>query len=174
MQKTEKETVWSPTQVQFLYRHRNGRYYVRTFAGGKEKWTSLKTKLLTVARNRMKDHVDAAERQRTTGNTSEAVGRLTFGEAITTYREQLQEAAIRPNTKAYREAGLKLVLRSWENVEALNVRRITSKMVEEWLRRFKATAQPYVPRGAKTPCGKINRREHDHDQMRSRCRAPSP
>jgi len=102
MQKTiEKETVWSPTQVQFLYRHRNGRYYVRTFAGGKEKWTSLKTKLLTVARNRMKDHVDAAERQRTTGNTSEAVGRLTFGEAIMTYREQLQEVAIRPNTKAF-------------------------------------------------------------------------
>ena len=151
MQKTEQETVWSPTQVQFLYRHRNGRYYVRTFAGGKEKWTSLKTKLLTVARNRMKDHVDAAERQRTTGNTSDAIGRLTFGEAITTYREQLQEAAIRPNTKAYREAGLKLVLRSSENVEALNVRRITSKMVEEWLRRSKATAQPYVPRGAKTP-----------------------
>ena len=114
-------------------RPRNGRYYVRTFAGGKEKWTSLKTKLLTVARNRMKDHVDAAERQRTTGNTSEAVGRLTFGEAIATYREQLQEAAIRPNTKAFREAGLKLVLRSWENVETLNVRRITSKMVEEWL-----------------------------------------
>jgi integrase len=44
-----------------------------------------------------------------------------------------------------------LVLRSWENVETLNIRRITSKMVEEWLRRFKATAQPYVPRGAKTP-----------------------
>ena len=113
---------------------------MRTFAGGKEKWTSLKTKLLTVARNRMKDHVDAAERQRTTGNSSEAVGRLSFGEAITTYREQLQEAAIRPNTKAFREAGLKLVLRSWENVEGLNVRRITSKMVEDWLRRFKATA----------------------------------
>jgi hypothetical protein len=95
--------------------------------------------------------LDAAERQRTTGNSSEAVGRLTFGEAVTTYREQLQEAAIRPNTKAFREAGLKLVLRSWKNVEALNVRRITSKMVEEWLRRFKSTAQPYVPRGAKTP-----------------------
>jgi DNA-directed RNA polymerase specialized sigma24 family protein len=101
----KKEPVWSPTQVQFLYRHRNGRYYVRTFAGGKEKWTSLRTKLLTLARNRMKDYVDAAERQRTTGNTSEAIGRLTFSEAITTYREQLQEAAIRPNTKAYREAG---------------------------------------------------------------------
>jgi hypothetical protein len=118
---------------------------VRTFAGGKEKWTSLKTKLLTVARNRMKDHVDPAERQRTTGNSSEAVGRLSFGEAITTYREQLQEAAIRPNTKAFREAGLKLVLRSWENVEGLNVRRITSKMVEEWLRRFKFGLEPNSP-----------------------------
>jgi integrase len=152
MQTTEeKDTVWNPTQVQFLYRHRNGRYYVRTFAGGKEKWTSLRTKLLTVARNRMKEHVDAAERQRTTGNTAEAVGKMTFDEAVATYREQLKVTAIRPNTKAYREAGLKLVLRTWKDVEALNVRRITSKMVEDWLRQFKANAQPYVPRGAKTP-----------------------
>ncbi len=72
----EKETAWSPTQVQFLYKHKNGRYYVRTYAGGKGNWTSLKTKLLSVARNRMKEHVDAAERQRTTGNSVEAVGKL--------------------------------------------------------------------------------------------------
>lgn len=98
----------------------------------------------------MKEHVDAAERQRNTGHATEVVGKLTFGDAISTYREQLAEANIRPNTKAYREAGLKLVLRSWDGVEALNVRRITSKMVEDWLRRFKATAKPYVPRGAKT------------------------
>ena len=146
----EKETAWSPTQIQFLYRHKNGRYYVRTYAGGKGNWTSLKTKLLSVAKNRMKEHVDAAERQRTTGNSVEAVGKLTFGEAMQTYRDQLAAADIRPNTKAYREAGLKLVLRSWEGVEAINVRRITSKTVEEWLRRFKATAKPYVPHNAKT------------------------
>jgi len=146
----EKTTVWSPTQVQFLYKHRNGRYYVRTFAGGKEKWSSLKTKLLSVAKNRMKEHVDAAERQRTTGNASEAVGRLTFGEALATYREQLKTADIRPNTKAYREAGVKLVLRSWAGVEELNVRRMTSKMAEDWLRRFKAEAKPYVPHNAKS------------------------
>lgn len=146
----EKKTTWSPTQVQFLYRHKNGRYYVRTYARGKGNWTSLKTKLLSVAKNRMKEHVDAAERQRTTGNSVEAVGKLTFGEAIKTYREQLASADIRPNTKAYREAGLKLVLRSWEEVESLNVRRISSKTVEEWLRRFRANATPYVPPNAKT------------------------
>lgn len=42
----EKGSLWQLTKVQFLYRHRNGRYYVRTFAGGKEKWSSLKTVLL--------------------------------------------------------------------------------------------------------------------------------
>jgi hypothetical protein len=63
-----KQTAWSPTQVQFLYRHQNGRYYVRTDAGGKGNWTSLKTKLLSVAKNRMKEYVDAAQRQQTTGN----------------------------------------------------------------------------------------------------------
>ncbi len=146
----EKQTVWTPTSVQFLYKHLNGRYYVRTFAGGKEKWTSLKTKLLAVARNRMKEHVEAAERQRTTGNVSKAVGRLTFGEAMSRYREQLAGSEVRPNTKAYREAGVKLVLRTWPDVERINVRRITSKTVEDWLRRFKAEAVPYVPRGAKS------------------------
>jgi integrase len=146
----ENKTTWSPTKIQFLYRHKNGRYYVRTYARGKGNWTSLKTKLLSVARNRMKEHVDAAERQRTAGNSVDAVGKLTFGEAIKTYREQLATADIRPNTKAYREAGLKLVLRSWEGVESLNVRRITSKTVEEWLRRFKNNATPYVPPNAKS------------------------
>jgi integrase len=146
----ENKTTWSSTKIQFLYRHKNGRYYVRTYARGKGNWTSLKTKLLSVAKNRMKEHVEAAERQRTTGNSVDAVGKLTFGEAIKTYRDQLAGADIRPNTKAYREAGLKLVLRSWEGVESLNVRRITSKTVEEWLRRFKNNATPYVPPNAKS------------------------
>ena len=39
---------------------------------------------------------------------------------------------------------------SWEGVEALNVRRITSKTVGEWLRHFKATAVPFVPLNAKS------------------------
>ncbi|HEX2747131.1 MAG TPA: hypothetical protein VHM91_03960, partial [Verrucomicrobiales bacterium] len=42
----EQRSVWSPTEVQFFYRHANGRYYVRTYAGGNEKWASLKTTVL--------------------------------------------------------------------------------------------------------------------------------
>ena len=78
----EKQTVWTPTQVQFLYKHLNGRYYVRTFAGGKEKWASLRTTLLSVAKNRMKEQIDAAERQSSTGESVECVGRLSFAQSL--------------------------------------------------------------------------------------------
>ena len=55
---------------------------------------------------------------------------------------------MRPNTRAYRDAGIKLVFKSWDGIADLNVRRITSRTVEDWLRRFKANAKPHVPRGA--------------------------
>ena len=77
----------------------------------------------------MREHLDAAERHRSAGNSANAVGRLTFNEAMAAYKNNLATADIHPNTKAYCEAGLKLVLRSWEGIEALNVRRITSKMI---------------------------------------------
>ena len=147
----KRASALSPTKVQFLYRHRNGRYYVRIFADGKEKWCSLRTTLLSVARNRMKEHLDAAERRKTMGGAREGSGRLNFGGAVEIYRKGLQNRELRPNTKAYREAGLKLVLRSWNGIEALDVRRITSRTVEGWLRCFKANAVPYVPAGAKSP-----------------------
>jgi hypothetical protein len=59
--KSEQRSIWAPTKVQFLYKHLNERYYVRTYAGGKEKWTYLKTILLSVAGNRMREHLDAAD-----------------------------------------------------------------------------------------------------------------
>ena len=65
----------------------------------------------------MKEHVEAVERHRTTGNSVEAVGNLTFGEAIQSYRQQLAASDVRPNTKAYRKAGLKLLLRSCNGVQ---------------------------------------------------------
>ncbi len=146
-----KDPDWTPTQVQFLYRHKNGRYYVRTFARGKEKWTSLRTTLMSVARNRMKPHVEAAQRERTTGPAVSAGKKMTFGQALAEYRRRLKSSVVRPNTKAYREAGLKLVLRSWPGIEDLGVRRITPDSVCAWFRRFRESAVPYVPKGAKSP-----------------------
>ena len=61
--------MWTPTKVQFLYRHQSQRYYVRTFAAGKEKWISLKTVLLSTAKNRMREHLNSAGRQKSAGES---------------------------------------------------------------------------------------------------------
>ena len=71
---TDKPAAWTPIEVQCLYGHRNSRHYARTFAAGKEKWTNLKTNLLSVAKNRMKEHLDAAERQKIAGESVPAMG----------------------------------------------------------------------------------------------------
>ena len=133
-----------------LYKHKTGSYYVRTYAGGKQKWVTLQTTLLSVAKNRMKEHVEGAIRQRSGGSQIESSGRFRFSQGIALYRRELELAPIQPNTKAYREAGLKLVLKSWEGIESLAVRKITSKMVEEWIGKFKANAKPYKPTGVKS------------------------
>jgi integrase len=142
--------IWEPTNVQFLYRHRNGRYYVRTYALGKEKWTSLRTNLLSTARNRMKEHLEAAERLRAeNSDTTTSVGPMTFADALTQCRRELKVSPVRPATKAFREAGFKKLLATWTGVEALNVRRITPKDVIDWLRKLVAEARPHVPNNAR-------------------------
>lgn len=65
-----------PTKIQFLIRHQNWRYYVRTFTAGKEKWTSLETTLFSVARCRMEEHRDVAVRLKGIGESVPALGKL--------------------------------------------------------------------------------------------------
>jgi hypothetical protein len=77
----------------------------------------------------MKEHVDAAELQRTTGSSAEAVGRLSFGEALTRYRKQLASSHIPQTPQAYREAGLGLVFSSSDDVEGLN---FASQLCRAW------------------------------------------
>ena len=63
----DKPTAWTPIKIQLLCRHLNQRYYVRTFAGGKKKWDSLQITWLSVPKNRVKEPLDAAERQKRDG-----------------------------------------------------------------------------------------------------------
>jgi len=150
-----------------------GRYYVRTFASGKEKWTSLRTTVQPIAKNRMRDHLDAAERQRLTGTAaSEATGSLTFRRALKEYQERLKTADIRPNTKAFREAGIKLVARNWPQVEEINVRRIASRSVENWLTQLKASARPHTPPRAKSPARDAERYSSGSRRMKRRDTSP--
>jgi integrase len=85
----------------------------------------------------------------------ETVGRplkLTFGEVLEQYRLNTQrDGELADGTKAFREAGVKLVRKTWPGIEALNVRSITVPMVREWALNLRSNTTPYVPRNAKSP-----------------------
>lgn len=146
---TKEPPVWTPTKHQSLYRHRNGRYYARTFAGGKEEWRSLRTTLLSVAKHNIKPYLEANETRKSRQLAQATTVRMTFGQALEQYREKLNGESARPGTLAFKEAGIKLVLKTWPGIEAINIRKIGEKEVADWLRRFYAEAKPHVPTNAK-------------------------
>ena len=61
--------TWERTRLQYLVRHKSGRYYARVFSGGKEVWKSLRTTHFSVAQAKLaeflKDH-----RKRVSSNRS--------------------------------------------------------------------------------------------------------
>jgi integrase len=146
------EPLWTKMNGTNLYRHKNGRYYARVFVSGKEIWKSLKTTTKSTAEERLEEHVRNARKQRASGFKT-ADGKLSFGDVVAMYRANfLLDAELAENTKNFREAGVKLVLKTWPGVGAVNVRKITIPMVREWALNMRAKAQPYVPIGAKRAC----------------------
>ena len=47
--------TWSKTSVQSLVKHRSGGYYARLFVVGKERWKSMRTKVLEVAKAKLRE-----------------------------------------------------------------------------------------------------------------------
>lgn len=146
------EPLWTKMNGTNLYRHRNGRYYARVFVSGKEIWKSLKTTTKSTAEERLEEHVRNARKQRATGFKT-ADGKLSFSDVVAIYRQNFQrDAELADNTKNFREAGVKLVLKTWPGIGTVNVRKITVPMVRDWALNMRAKAQPYVPIRAKRAC----------------------
>jgi len=151
MKKTT-QSAWTKTNVPNLYRHHNGRYYARLFAGGKEIWKSLKTTLKSVAGERLAEQVASARQQRSSGIRLSS-GTLTFADVVALYRQNFQrDAELADGTKNFREAGIKRLLKSWPGVGELSVRKITTPMVREWALKLRTESKPYVPTGARREC----------------------
>jgi len=143
--------VWTKTNVPNLYRHANKRYYARIFLGGKEMWKSLKTKLKSVAEEKLKEHVGNARQQRS-NDSNLTKGNLTFESALELYRQNFQrDAEIAERTKHFREEGIQRLLKTWPGLDKLNIRKITPAMVREWALHMRSEGLPYIPKGAKKP-----------------------
>jgi site-specific recombinase XerD len=133
---TSKSKTWNKTRVQGLLRHRGGGYYARLYVAGKEKWLSLETTLLEVAKSKLKEEQEALAEATKTGWEPKA-GLVKVEAAITAYREALKlRIGIKESTRQFYEWSLDSILRSWPELPELDVRHVGESHCKEWAKRF--------------------------------------
>jgi integrase len=141
----EKESQWQKTPVANLVRNAaSGIYYARVRVRGKLIWKTLKTDRMSVAKLRLSDFLKE-ENHRAEANKATIQGKMTFGDAVVIYRQQLQHSQhLKPSAKLYREKCISALLKSWPELEAMDVRKISATECREWASRFAGAYSPSV------------------------------
>lgn len=153
---SERKTVktWTKTNIGNLVKHRSGGYYARLFAGGKERWKSLRTKVLEVAKFRLR------EEQRELGKLENVAkpaksGRMTMAieqlngeiKAHLPMRPKGRKTAITESSAHYRAETVEMLRRSCaetngSELDPIEVRKVTGGEIRRWAdaRRAKMSA----------------------------------
>jgi integrase len=146
MSKCKTVQEWQRTSVQNLVRRKSGIYYARSFSNGNERWKSLKTTVLEVAKHRLRDTLKAAATEAEAPKPARS-GRMTMGEAIAAFRGEIAtgtplrgKARRRHNqesSKHYREQTLAALVKSWRaiighDLEPMEVRKVAIGDVKRW------------------------------------------
>ncbi len=140
MKQRKTGQTWEKTRLQGLVRHRNGGYYARTFANGREKWKTLRTSLFSVAKLRLADHVGEAREHRALTDSAES-GDLSFGDAVKLYLAKLNSDPSRKTaTKHYHGQIITAILREWPGLDERQLKRITRRECAEWAARHAKNA----------------------------------
>jgi integrase len=132
-EKTVHDSDWQKTRHTNLVRYKpSGTLFARFKVQGKLIRRSLQTDSITVAKLRLND-LEKEERQRVECQAAVANGQMTFGEALAIYKERLQgRVDIKARTKAYRKERIAALLKSWPELERMDVRRITKTACMNW------------------------------------------
>ena len=137
------EQRWQKTPVANLVRHvQSGNYYARIRVRGKLIWKSLKTDRISVAKLRLGDF-HKEERQRAAAQTAVARGKMTFADALQTYRERLNgDQSLKDRAKHTGEERITALLKSWPDLNQMDVAQISKADGLAWAARFGKTASP--------------------------------
>jgi integrase len=143
--KTEKEPRWLKTPIANLVCNAtSGVYYARVRVRGKLIWKTLKTDRMSVAKLRLGDFLKE-ENHRAEATQATIRGKMTFGDALVSYRQQLADAQhLKPSAKLYREKCIKALLKSWPGLEDTDVRKISVSDCRGWASRFARDYSPTV------------------------------
>lgn len=139
--------TWNKTKVQGLLRHKSGTYYARLFVSNKEKWVSLKTKLLEVARGRMRSDETVVD-LRNAQEQREQIrsGKTVVRDAVALYKQTLEQRValgkIKPGTQAFWLTVLGSIEKTWPTLLDSDVSHLTSAECREWAANFAKENSP--------------------------------
>jgi integrase len=134
--------TWERTRLQYLVRHKSGRYYARVFSGGKDVWKSLKTSHFSVAQAKLAEFLKE-HRQRVSNGNGEVSAKMTFGEAAAIHMRNLDDnLSIKPRTRDYWRECLVALRKSWPCLNETEVRKITQTDCKELARAYRKEVSP--------------------------------
>ena len=143
---TATPKIWQKTPFANLVRYvPSGIFFCRIWVRGVLIRKSLRTDVLSVAKLRLADqekqHRQGADRKLALQRGS---GQMKFGDALALYREQLKHnTEIKSKTRDYYEQRIAALLRSWPELERLNVRDISAQDCQTWAGKFKGSATAF-------------------------------
>ena len=146
--------TWSKTNVGNLVKHRSGGYYARLYVAGKERWKSLRTTVLEVAKARLRDQQRDAASLEPLARPAKS-GRMTVAMAIERImcdvraqipmRRRGRKSAITVSSAHYRSQTVDSLCKSWGEMigsefETLEIRKVTAGDVRRWADGYRARA----------------------------------
>jgi integrase len=129
--------VWQPTQYSNLIRYvPSGTFFARLRVGGKLIRQSLKTDVLSIAKLRLAD-LEKNERESVETRDTASKGRMTFGDCVQIFKTQTEDSKLlKPSAKLYRAEAVTSILKSWPELESLDVRKISASDCNSWAAKF--------------------------------------
>jgi len=139
----KSDSRWQKTPVANLMRHKpSGNYYARIRVSGKLIWKSMKTDTMSVAKLRLGDF-HKKERQRAEAQAAVSRGKMTFADALQTYRERLTgDHSLKQRSKNYREERITALIKSWPELKQIDVSKISKTDCLTWSAEFGKQASP--------------------------------
>jgi integrase len=155
----KKRTVWKRTSVSNLLRNgESGKYYCRVKVGGKQKWKALDTDVLSVAKLRLSDTEKQLREQAKTVQSANGSGdssSLTVQRFIESFLHKTKiNPALADGSKLRREIAVKAIIKTWPDLPARDVRRVTKLECEGWGERAISQGTGFMPPGTKKPAKK--------------------
>lgn len=132
-----KKSPWKKTPYANIVQYKSSKaFFARIRINGKLIRRKLKASSLSVAKLKLAD-LEVDERKKAEHQIDASNGRLTFGDAVGTYRLRLNgDPSIKPRTRDYHEQRIKALLKSWPELSKTEIRNVTKSDCLNWAARF--------------------------------------